>query len=180
MIKQSLEGLTEQSTSMTTSKSAGRKSSMVLRTGHVTIGYRFWQKDEELREGFNIVRIQTLPINSCTFMPFKDIQEMLLIQRCKTLRREREWIEFNKQKWIDFSRKTIKRGRQSVFFTTVNSMVDGNGTGEIPRDLTKPRIAPYKNTWKRLQNTVFWCNLKLSQERVAILPNTVTCRESGM
>ena len=37
---------------------------------------------------------------------------------------------------------------------------------ETPCDLTKPRIAPYKNTWKRFQNTVFWCNLKLAQERV--------------
>ena len=37
--------------------------------------------------------------------------------------------------------------------------------GETPWDLTKPRIAPYKNTWKRLQNTVCWCNLKLAQEK---------------
>ena len=36
---------------------------------------------------------------------------------------------------------------------------------ETPRDLTKPRIAPYKNTRKRFQNTVFWCNLKLAQEK---------------
>ena len=39
------------------------------------------------------------------------------------------------------------------------------GMGETPRDLTKPMIAPYKNTWKRLQNTVFWCNLELAQEK---------------
>ena len=37
--------------------------------------------------------------------------------------------------------------------------------GATPCDLTKPRIAPYKNTWKRRQNTVFWCDLKLAQER---------------
>ena len=36
---------------------------------------------------------------------------------------------------------------------------------ETPRDLTKPRIAPHKNTWKRLQNMVYWCNLKLAQEK---------------
>ena len=36
---------------------------------------------------------------------------------------------------------------------------------ETPRDLTKPRIAPYKNTWTRLQNTVLWWNLKLAQEK---------------
>ena len=32
-------------------------------------------------------------------------------------------------------------------------------------DLTKPRIAPYKHTWKRLQSTVIWCSLKLAQEK---------------
>ena len=37
--------------------------------------------------------------------------------------------------------------------------------GETPRDLTKPRIASYENTWKRLQNTVVWCNLELVQEK---------------
>ena len=37
--------------------------------------------------------------------------------------------------------------------------------GETPCDLTKPRIMPYKNTWKRFQNTGFWCNLELAQKR---------------
>ena len=60
---------------------------------------------------------------------------------------------------------SLKRGRQAVFFTTVNPMEDGYGLGETPCDLTKPRIAPYKNTWKRFQNSVFWCNLELAQER---------------
>ena len=50
---------------------------------------------------------------------------------------------------------SLKRGRQAVFFTTVNPMEDLYGLGETPCDLTKPRIAPCKNTWKRLQNTVF-------------------------
>ena len=36
--------------------------------------------------------------------------------------------------------------------------------GETPCDLTKPRIKPYKNTWKRFQNTVCWSNLELAQE----------------
>ena len=58
-------------------------------------------------------------------------------------------------------------------------MDDGNGKGESPRDLTKPRIAPYKNTWKRLQNTVCWVQFEArSRERLAILPNTVTCSRS--
>ena len=44
-------------------------------------------------------------------------------------------------------------------------MDDGNGMGETPRDLTKPRITPYKNTWKRFQNTVCWCNSKFALEK---------------
>ena len=60
---------------------------------------------------------------------------------------------------------SLKRGRQVVFFTAVNPMEDGNSMGETPCDLTKPRIALYKNTWKRCQNTVYWCNLKLAQEK---------------
>ena len=62
-------------------------------------------------------------------------------------------------------RRSLKRWRQSVFFTSVNQMDDDNGMEETPSDLTKPRIAPYKNTWKPLQNTVYWCNLKLAQQR---------------
>ena len=61
--------------------------------------------------------------------------------------------------------KRLKRATQVVFFTTVKPVDDEYGMGETPRDLTKPRIAPNKNTWKRLQNTVLWCNLKLAQEK---------------
>ena len=71
---------------------------------------------------------------------------------------------------------SLKRGRQSVFFTTVNPMEDGNGMGDTPCDLTNPRIIPCKNIWKPLQNTVYWCKLKAcSRERIAILPNAVAC-----
>ena len=52
-----------------------------------------------------------------------------------------------------------------MFFTTVNPMDNGYSMGETPRELTKPRIAPYRSTWKRRQNTVYWCNLKLAQEK---------------
>ena len=44
-------------------------------------------------------------------------------------------------------------------------MEDVYGMGETPCDLTKARIVPHINTWKRFQNTVFWSNLKLAQER---------------
>ena len=61
--------------------------------------------------------------------------------------------------------RCLKRGRQSVFFTKVNPMEDDHGMEETPCDLTKPRIAPYTNTWKPLENTEHWCNWKLAQKR---------------
>ena len=54
------------------------------------------------------------------------------------------------------------KGLQAVFFTTE----DEHCMGETPRDSTKPRIATHKNTRKHLQNTIFWCNLKLAQDKV--------------
>ena len=41
-------------------------------------------------------------------------------------------------------RRSLKRGRQSVFFTITNPMEDDNVVEETPCDLTKPRIAPHK------------------------------------
>ena len=43
-------------------------------------------------------------------------------------------------------------------------MTDEQGLRETFCDLSKARIAPYKNTWKPLQDTVFWCNLLPAQE----------------
>ena len=68
---------------------------------------------------------------------------------------------------------SLKRGRQAVFFTAVNPMEDVYGMVETPRDLTEPRIAPCKNTWKCLQKTVCWLvqfEARL-RERLAILLN---------
>ena len=44
MAKQSLGEMTEQFNMLTSWKSAGRKSSMVLRNGQFTIGFLFWQR----------------------------------------------------------------------------------------------------------------------------------------
>ena len=44
-------------------------------------------------------------------------------------------------------------------------MDNQDGSGETLCDLSQARIAPYTNTWKRLQKTVFWCKLKLAQQR---------------
>ena len=190
MINQSHEEATERSPTVTSSKSAGRRSSTVLRNGFLKTGYQLWQKEEGRRKDFNLVWIQTLPINSCTFEQFKDIQEKVsLFLRCKTMYCYRKdlpstsatsgtrTISIRKNGLIPGG-TSLKRGRQAVFITTVNPMEDVHGIRETPCDLRKP-ITPCKNTWKRPQNTVFWCNLKLAQEKgLAILPNTVTCRLS--
>ena len=179
MINQFLEVTTERSTTMTSLKNAGRRGSTTLRSGYLNIGYQNWQWEDERRKDSNIVWIQTPPINSCTFEQFKDVQEkVLLILHCKTntlipkgftehlyhVGNANDLNSFITNGFIP-GRMSLKRGRQAVFFTTVNPMEDGYGLGETPCDLTKPKIMPYKNTWKRFQNTVFWCNLKLAQEK---------------
>ena len=60
---------------------------------------------------------------------------------------------------------SLQTGRQAVFFTIVNPMIIKMVLGETLCDLSQARSAPYINTWKHLQNTVFWCNLKLAQEK---------------
>ena len=49
---------------------------------------------------------------------------------------------------------SLKTGGHAVFFTVVNPTDNQDGFGQTP----KTRIAPYKNTWKHFQDTVFWCN----------------------
>ena len=43
---------------------------------------------------------------------------------------------------------SLRTGRHAVFFTVVNPMDNQDGLGGNPCDLSKARIAPYKNTWK--------------------------------
>ena len=52
-----------------------------------------------------------------------------------------------------------------MFFTTVNPMEDDVVWEKLHAISTKPRVAPHNNTWKRLQNTLCWRNLKLVQEK---------------
>ena len=59
--------------------------------------------------------------------------------------------------------RSLKRYKQSVFFTAVNAMNANQDLEEVQYDMDKPRIAVYKNTWRVHQNTENWCNLKLAQ-----------------
>ena len=51
-----------------------------------------------------------------------------------------------------------------MFFTAVNPMFIDHYR-ERDYDVTKPRIAVYKHTWKIHQNTVHWCNLRVAQSK---------------
>ena len=54
--------------------------------------------------------------------------------------------------------------RQPIFFTAVNPM---NKNHKEPQelDLTKPRLALYKQKWKRHQDTVYWVDIQLAQRK---------------
>ena len=56
------------------------------------------------------------------------------------------------------------RERETVFFTAVNPMnEDHRDPQEL--DLTKPRLASYKQKWKRHQDTVYWVDIQLAQRK---------------
>ena len=62
--------------------------------------------------------------------------------------------------------KSLKRNKQSVFFTAVNKMDDDESMKEIRGNLDKPRIAPHKKYLEASsKKPVHWCNLKLAQKR---------------
>ena len=157
---------TEQSNTKTLLKNSTRRkrSSRVLRNGHLMIGFLFWHKEEEPRKSFNIAWILTLPD-----IIDPELQDNVLLPRGFT-----EYIYHvgNVSEVHSVIRngvipggRSLKRDRHSVFFTIVNPMEDENCMEETPCDMTKPRIVPYTNIWKPHQNTVYWCTLKLAQEK---------------
>ena len=124
--------------------------------GNLKIGDQNWQRLRSEEKIPILCESQTLPTNNWTFEQFKEIQEkVLLILHCKTI----DW--FRKNGWIP-EVTNLKNGTQAVFFASVHPMEDGYGSGETSCDLTEARIMPYKNTWKRFQNTVFWCHLEIA------------------
>ena len=59
----------------------------------------------------------------------------------------------------------MSKERQTVFFTAVNPLIkEHEDPYEI--DLNAPRLAWYKqNKWKRHQDTVYWVDIQLAQEK---------------
>ena len=58
---------------------------------------------------------------------------------------------------------SLNRGRQAVFFTTVNPMEDGYGLGETPCALTKTRIASYRTFGHAFKIQYFGATLEVGQ-----------------
>ena len=54
--------------------------------------------------------------------------------------------------------------RQTVFFTAVNP-INKNHQDPKELDLTKPRLASYKQKWKVHQDTVYWVDIQLAQRK---------------
>ena len=62
------------------------------------------------------------------------------------------------------------RGRQTVFFTAVNSM-NTHCSEEKEFDLTKPRLVAHKQTWEIHQDAVLSRHGSCSKNGIKILPN---------
>ena len=66
-----------------------------------------------------------------------------------------------------------------MFFTAVNPMDEDESMEEIRCDLDKPRIAPYKNTWRPHQKYSVLVQFEArSEETIAVSSNTISCNRS--
>ena len=149
----------------------------MLRIGHLTNGYQFWQGGRQKKRFQYCVN----PNYSQKFLYHRAIQG----HSGSTINPALQDIVLLPEGFTEYifhvgNRKemrstvnhglipggvSLRTGRQAVFFTVVNPMDNQDGLGETLCDLSKERIAPYKNTWTRFQNTVFWCDLKVAQQR---------------
>ena len=78
---------------------------------------------------------------------------------------------------------SLERGRQSVFFITMNPMEDEYCMEETPCDLTKPRVVPFNNTWQPHHNTIYCCTRwreKIAPRHTrAVCIEKMVCMEEG-
>ena len=80
-------------------------------------------------------------------------------------RRKRKTIEVSSEPWFDSKRSQSENRLTSCVLHCCDSDDNQDGLGETLCDLSQARIAPYKNTWKHFQDTIFWWKLKLAQQR---------------
>ena len=51
-----------------------------------------------------------------------------------------------------------------MFFTAVKPIVVDQHK-EVEYDVTKPRIAVYKDNWKIHPHKIYWCNLRVAESK---------------
>ena len=162
-----------------TGQSKWRSNSPMLSIGQLTNGYQFWRKVEDRRKGFNIAWTRTIlrkflylraiqRHSKSTINPaLQDNNVMLPEGFTESIYHVGNGKELRSivNHGLTPGGVSLKTSRQAVFFTVVHPMDNQDGSGETLCDLSQARIAPHKNNWKRFQKTVFWCILKLAQQR---------------
>ena len=123
--------------------------------------------------------------DSCTFEPFKVIQEELVLEMLliDPVLQDNVLLPMNFTKYVchvghgNELRSMVhnglipggfitKTGRYAVFFTVVDPMDDEQGLRETFCDSSEARISRLiKRLLNHLQNTVCWCNLPPGQQR---------------
>ena len=147
-----------------------------LNIGLMICGRARWQEAEATRKGFNIA-LTRQDKKFFTSELFKVIQDANpLILHCRTMLIPNNFFEYIYHIGCAVSLHSItnsgliaggqksSRERQTVFFTAVNPI---NKNHRYPQelDLTKPRLASYKQKWKRHQETVYWVDIQLAQRK---------------
>ena len=132
MINQSLEEATEQSTTVTSSKSAGRRRSTTLRKGYLKIRYQLFAEGRGAKKRFQYC---ANPISSNQFLYLRAIQghsgdnaidhalkDNAITERIylHLPRRGREWIEFQEE---EASREEDKRNSPLQWIRWMTNMV---------------------------------------------------------
>ena len=159
------------------SKMIFRTNLGALNIGLVVCGRARWQEAEATRKDFNTVLIRQ-DKKFFTSELFKVIQDAIPID--PTLQ-DNVLIPNNFFEYIYHigcavnlhsitnsgliaGGQNSSKERQTVFFTAVNPM-NKNHRDPQELDLTKPRLASYKQKWKVHQDTVYWVDIQLAQRK---------------
>ena len=129
-----------------------------------------WRTEEKVPTLREPELFSEIPVPSSNPRTFRKYKQFCIARQCAITRRfHRTTSETERDSLVNHGLipggVSLTAGRHAVFFTVVNSMDNQDGSGGTLCDLPQGRIAPYKNTWKHFQNTVFWCILKVAQQR---------------
>ena len=133
-----------------------------------------WRTEEKISILLQSELSSSIPVSSSNLRRFRKYNQSCITRQCTVTRRfyrvfhvgHGKRIEVNSESWFWFHDESVSEQVDKLcFFTDVNPMDNQDDLGKSLNDLSQVRIASYKNTWKHFQDTVFWCNLKLAQQR---------------